>query len=146
MKLIPSGLLTVIGLSMIGATAAFADVIASKSSGAISFQDKTGMYNGTLNVSGPDGFQSKSFSETGLPGFTVQGSGALADGLYSYTLSAATRNKENVDTSLDNGRGSDAPNQAAVPYSTSGTFRISNGQIVVNEVSATSLFGQDPGE
>jgi hypothetical protein len=97
-------------------------------------------------VSGPDGFQSQSFSENGLPGFTVQGAGALADGLYSYSLSAATQDKETVDTSLDNGRGDDAPGQAAVSYSTSGTFRISNGQIVVNEAEAASLFGQDPGE
>ncbi len=146
MKLTPSVFLTVIGLSAVGATSAFADVTASKSSGAITFKDTSGMYNGTLSVSGPDGFSSQSFSESGLPGFTVQGAGALADGLYSYSLSAATRDKENVDTSLDNGRGDDASGQAAVSYSTSGTFRISNGQIVVNEAEAASLFGQDPGE
>lgn len=146
MKLKQLGLLTIFGLSVVGATVATAGVTANKSSGAITFLDTTGMYNGTLNVSGPGNFHVQSFSTTGLPRFTVQGAGALADGLYTYTLSAATRTKVTVDASLDNGRGDNAQNQAAVPYETSGTFRISNGQIVVNEAAPVSLFGQDPGQ
>ncbi len=146
MRLKQLGLLTILSLSVVGATVATAEVTANKSAGAITFLDTTGMYNGTLNISGPGDFNVQSFSTTGLPRFTVQGAGALADGLYTYTLSAATRNKVAVDASVNNGRGDAASAQAAAPYETSGTFRISNGQIVVNEAAAVSLFGQDPGQ
>ena len=126
------GLAALASFSIIGASAAYADATASIRAGALTFNNTSGLYNGTLSVSGPDGYQSQSFSETGLPGFTVQGAGKLPDGVYSYTLTAATRSKEKVDATLDSGRGDAESNMAAASYSTSGTFVVSNGQIMAD--------------
>ena len=100
------------------------------------------MYNGTLNISGPNGFNSQSFVERGLPRFILQNAGKLEDGVYTYTLTAATRTRVKVDISVDNGRGDTNRNSAAMPYSTSGTFRVSNGLIVTN-ASANGASGSD---
>lgn len=134
MKRLIAGFVLMMNVPFIGAAFA-AEVTPSITSGSLSFTGGVGMYNGSLKISGPNDFFEQRTSENGLPIFTLQGIGRLSDGVYNFTLSAATSERKKIDNSVNNGRGESAEDTAAVPYQTTGHFRVANGLIVVNENS-----------
>lgn len=113
------------------------EVIERITSGSISFGGGVGMYNGTMTVAGPDDYYDQFMNENGLPTFTLQEAGKLEDGVYSYTLTAATAERQKIKRAQNNGRGDAAQDTMAVPFSTSGMFLIKNGVIAELDTSVT---------
>ena len=113
------------------AGAAGAEVTERLNSGTLSFSGGGGYTNASLEITGPNGFSVEETAETGLPVFRVQTAGRLVDGFYRYSLTAASPEKVAIDTSVNNGRGEGARDFALKPFSTSGSFQIADGLIVV---------------
>jgi hypothetical protein len=85
--------------------------------------------NATLTVSGPNDFQARAASKTGAPSLDLQKFGTVADGSYTYQLTASSDRESAASPGLDNGRAGKAG--VALPsVSTSGTFRVKDGVIV----------------
>ena len=55
------------------------------------------------------------------------------DGIYRYELRAATEEQSKIVNQIDNGRGDDARDTAAVPFYASGYFEVSRGAIITPE-------------
>jgi len=126
------GWIAAAGLSVFGSVGA-AEVVPVISSGSVSFTGGNTMFNGTLTVTGPKGYYEQIMSEKGLPAFRLQGAGRLVDGVYTYSLTAATQEREPVYSSENNGRGDAAEDTVAKSYSSDGAFRVANGLILTGE-------------
>ncbi|MCP5074297.1 MAG: hypothetical protein GY947_13545 [Rhodobacteraceae bacterium] len=94
------------------------------------FEGFSSYSNATLTVTGPSGFRTTVYSETGTPVFSLQSADELSDGRYSFELSAASEEKVAVDTSVNNGRGEAQKSEMAKPFYMVGSFVISRGVIV----------------
>jgi hypothetical protein len=119
-------------LVLAASTACLADDLAADptfSGGAIGFALKGNYSNLTLTVAGPGGFHASAFSHSGAPSIDLNQFGPLAEGTYTYQLTAATDQMLMDRTAVNNGRGV----AAAVPVrgvATSGTFMVRGGSIV----------------
>lgn len=131
-----SALLSATVLCLGGAALAAEDVEVRIQSGSLSFSGGNNFTNAQLQITGPQGFEAEKFQPRGLPQFRIQGAGRMVDGLYQYSLSAATDEKIPLKNTLDNGRGPDAPQTAMRPFSMYGTFRVEKGVILPPEDGA----------
>ncbi len=102
---------------------------------SIAFQPRGDYLNGTLTITGPDGFSVTAFSKKGLPSIDLANSGALEDGEYVYELTAAIEQPSRVRTMLDDGRGDGAMPPRLQAVTESGTFRVENGAIVGSKMA-----------
>jgi hypothetical protein len=93
--------------------------------------------NATLSVSGPNGYHASNYSQGGSPAVDLSQFGTLADGTYTYQLTARGPETVTVKTNLDNGRGKAATTQS-VGVAESGTFQVQGGRIVMSENPATA--------
>ena len=85
--------------------------------------------NVTLTVSGPNDFQARAVSKAGAPALDLKKFGAVADGGYTYQMTASSEQPNATSPGLDNGRVGKA-GVALTSVSTSGTFSIKDGVIV----------------
>ena len=95
----------------------------------VSFELKGSVHNVTLSIAGPGGFHASATSPDVAPTIDLARSGPVRDGLYKYQLSAATNEKVQSRTTLDDGRPAKASEQLK-SVSASGTFRVKDGAIV----------------
>lgn len=99
-------------------------------SGATVGFDLTGSYrNVTLTVVGPNGFAVTAHSDRTAPVINLNKFGKVEDGMYKYSLTAATTKRVPVRSQLDNGRGDAEKNERFAGVSTSGSFLIKDGAI-----------------
>jgi hypothetical protein len=97
----------------------------------------TGPYrNLTLTVTGPNGIHANAASKSGSPSIDLRKLGAVADGDYSYHLTAATDEKVAVRTGLDDGRDGGPTTSMLKSVSTNGQFQVKGGAIVKSDPSA----------
>jgi hypothetical protein len=106
-----------------------ADPSQQNNSNAIWFENWTALTNATLTISAPNGARSEVFAASGTPVFQLP-TRDVADGIYRYELSAATKEKAKIINQIDNGRGEAAQDSAAVAFRTSGHFVVSRGVII----------------
>ena len=93
--------------------------------------DLAGPYsNLTLTVAGPNGIHANATAKSGSPVIDLRKLGAVADGDYSYHLTAATDEKVAVKTGLDDGRDGGPTTSMLKGVSTSGHFQVKGGTIV----------------
>lgn len=95
----------------------------------IGFQLKDGYASVRLSVSGPKDFHASVFARSGVPTIDLRKYGKVEDGPYVYELTAATAEKMEARTKLDDGRGAGA-RTAYRGVATSGTFMVKDGAIV----------------
>lgn len=124
-----SGLICAVVLTAAGTVRA-AEVEARIQSGSLSFAGGTNFTNAQLLITGPQGFEAEETRPRGLPQFRVQGAGRMVDGLYQYSLVAASDEKIPLQNTMNNGRGPDAPKTEFRPFAMYGTFRVEKGQIL----------------
>ena len=99
--------------------------------------DLQGSYsNVTLSVSGPNRFHASASAKTGTPSIDLRRAGAPADGQYTYQLTAATDEKTQARSALDNGRGPGAQAAPLKSVTASGSFHVQNGAIVKRDPNA----------
>ncbi|MCT8161679.1 hypothetical protein [Pseudoruegeria sp. SHC-113] len=99
-------------------------------SNAIWFENWVGLSNATLKVAEPSGRVVSIYAESGTPVYQLQGS-TVADGVYTYELTAATGERTALlDPSENNGRGDAQQATTAVSFSMSGAFAVERGAIV----------------
>lgn len=101
-----------------------------------------GTHNATLTVTGPNDYYREAFSPDKDIALNLAGLGRLADGLYTYEITAATDQTKPVTAGLDNGRGALERSVQNVGTTISGTFLVRNGAIVLTP-AASSRVGND---
>ncbi|MDJ0626851.1 MAG: hypothetical protein QNJ44_01215 [Rhodobacter sp.] len=129
------GVLCTAAFCLAGAAQA-AEIEARIQSGSLSFTGGHTYTNAKLQIIGPQGFEKEEEALRGMPTFRVQGAGRMVDGLYQYSLVAASDEKVPLENNLDNGRGANAQNFAYKPFSMYGTFRVEKGVILPPEKGA----------
>ncbi|WP_291844250.1 hypothetical protein [Maricaulis sp.] len=106
----------------------------------LGFVADSSLYNFTLTVSGPNAYYGQVFSARTVPTFRLADNGDVPDGLYTYSLTAATpiARPAAASAGLENadGRGPNARRQAAMGVSHTGNFRVANGRILELDASA----------
>ena len=120
------------GLALTGAGLAQApsvDLNASESfsGGLVGFSLGDTYSHYTLTISGPGGYQAQVFSEASAPTVRLADFGDVADGRYSYTLTAATFEYDRAAPRFNNGR--EADQLPRVGAERSGSFMISGGVV-----------------
>jgi hypothetical protein len=131
------GLATCLALGLSGASLADDLKAAEKFSESTVAFDLPGPYsNVTLTVAGPNRFHASASAKSGTPTIDLRRAGAPADGQYSYQLTAATEEKTQVRSALDNGRGPGAQAAPLKSVAASGTFHVQNGAIVKRDPDA----------
>jgi hypothetical protein len=120
------------GLTICGASAAQAptvDLNASEnfSGGLVGFALGDSYSHYTLTISGPGGYQAQVFSEAGAPTVRLSDFGDVADGRYTYTLTAATFEYDHAAPRLNNGR--EDAQLPRIGAERSGSFMISGGVV-----------------
>jgi hypothetical protein len=91
--------------------------------------------NLTLTIAGPHGIHANATSKSGSPVIDLRKLGAVADGDYSYHLTAATDEKVAVRTGLDDGRDGGPTTSMLKSVSTNGQFQVRGGAIVKSDPS-----------
>ncbi|WP_299628611.1 hypothetical protein [uncultured Tateyamaria sp.] len=133
MKMMTTGL---VFAALLGASAVWASdspkPVQQHNSNAVWFENWTGLSNTSMVISKPDGELATVFAATGTPVFQLTGT-EVVDGIYRYELTAATDKTEKVSGGLNNGRGSAAKDEVAVPFYMNGHFTVSRGVIVTPE-------------
>lgn len=99
---------------------------------AVWFENWIGLSNATMNVNMPSGEQIKIFAASGTPVFRLEGN-EVADGVYSYELSAATEDVVQIVNKINNGRGENGKDSHAGSFVTNGHFTVYRGVIVTPE-------------
>lgn len=117
-----------VGLATVPAALA-AEVEARIENGVLSFVGGQSFTNAILQITGPGDFELEETAIKGLPVFRARNSGRLQDGLYQFSLTAATDEKVRIPEreKLDNGRGSAARDYRLKSFFLSGAFYISEG-------------------
>ncbi|MEL7115717.1 MAG: hypothetical protein AAGP08_09005 [Pseudomonadota bacterium] len=103
---------------------------------ALSFKGGASYTNAALKITGPDDFEAEETSSRGLPVFRVTG-GRFIDGVYYFSLSAATDEEVAIKRPIDNGRGDSARDSIQKPFHMDGAFRIRRGLIEPLEAGGT---------
>lgn len=124
------------GLAL-GAAASAVEVKERLQNGALSFSGGQSFSNAVLFITGPDDYEREETAARGLPVFRAQNSGKLVDGLYQYSLSAATDEKVKIKKEIDNGRGDLARDYTLKPFSMSGNFMVKKGTIIAVDAANT---------
>ncbi|MEO0372447.1 MAG: hypothetical protein AAF231_13400 [Pseudomonadota bacterium] len=106
--------------------------VQQSNSNAVWFENWLGLRNATMTISQPDGEIVAIFAEKGTPVFELSGSRPI-DGIYRYTISAATEEEVEIKNKQNNGRGTAAKSTIAVPFDMSGQFHVHRGVIVEPE-------------
>lgn len=96
--------------------------------------------NGTLTVAGPNGFAASVASKGGLPSLNLARSGPVADGQYTYQLTAATGQLDTSVTVQNNGRAK-ANLRPRKGVALSGGFQVKGGSIVTTLAATASRRG-----
>ncbi|MDJ0826859.1 MAG: hypothetical protein QNJ16_15280 [Rhodobacter sp.] len=122
-------------------TAVAAEVEARIQSGSLSFSGGNNYTNAQLMITGPQGYEAEQTASRGLPIFRVQGAGRMVDGLYQYSLVAATDEKVPLKNALNNGRGPDARQHAFKPFSMYGAFRVEKGVLMPADETKSGVDG-----
>lgn len=100
-------------------------------SDSLSAKPSVAMTNMTMTVTGPNGYYSRKYSSDYAPSVSLSQNGSLADGLYTWELTGATREMVAANPmGLDNGRGSKARQFVNKTATESGSFRVIGGSIV----------------
>jgi hypothetical protein len=113
-------------------TALAAEPVAQHNTNALWFENWGDLTNATLKVSAPNGQMTSIESSAGTPVFQLAGT-AVADGVYSYELYAATSEKAEIVNQVDNGRGDAASGSQSIPFYLSGAFQVERGVIITPE-------------
>ena len=121
---------------VLSATAAISEPVEQTNATALWFENWGDLKNGSLTVTAADGQVHKVEAANGTPVFRLQGRG-LADGVYSYELSAATSEMIKVVNQTNNGRGAAAKSEVNKPYMMNGSIVISRGTISNNAGAET---------
>jgi len=133
MTKISSGFVGLIAAAALGGMAAAqapaVDLNASESfsGGLVGFALGDTYSHYTLTISGPGGYQAQVFSEASAPTVRLADFGDVADGRYSYTLTAATFEYDRAAPRFNNGR--EADQLPRVGAERSGSFMISGGVV-----------------
>jgi len=116
-------------LTCASATASFAaDVVERLLPSALSFVGGASYPTAQLSIYGPDDFEATEKTSRGWPVFRVRG-GTMQDGVYRYTLTAATDEQLPIKKKVNNGRGESARDFTFKSFHMQGIFRISRGLI-----------------
>ena len=110
-----------------------ADPVEPHNSTALWFVNWFGLENAILRVNAPDGRLHEVAATRGTPVFELPRSDA-PDGVYRYELRAATEERRKIVNQIDNGRGDNERDSAAVPYYTTGFFVVERGAIITPEM------------
>ena len=103
---------------------------------SVSAKPSVSMSNMTLTVTGPNGYYAREYSSQQAPSLSLSKNGVMADGLYNWELTGATRKQVEANPmGLDNGRGSSARRFANQSVTESGTFRVVGGSIVAPDAA-----------
>ncbi|MCF6430630.1 hypothetical protein [Leisingera sp. MMG026] len=122
----------VLGLGLAGAAAALeADPVQQHNSNAVWFENWTGLSNATLVVVAPNGKLTEIQAASGTPVYELE-RGAVQDGTYRFELSAATQEREEIVTPIDNGRSETATSKPK-SFTMTGSFTVSRGAIITPE-------------
>lgn len=124
----------VISLSLV--TVALAEKpqpVQQNNSNAVWFENWVGLRNATMTISQPDGEIISIYSEKGTPVFELSGSDVV-DGVYRYTITAATDEEMKIKNKMNDGRGDASRDTMAVPFDMSGRFHVQRGVIIVPEL------------
>ncbi|WP_417482713.1 hypothetical protein [Maricaulis sp.] len=105
----------------------------------LSFNADSSLSNFTLRVSGPQGYTGEVTSARVAPTFRLADFGSVPDGLYTYELAAATTQQlVRATPEIDGANGrSGGARPGLVGTTTTGTFRVLNGQILQQDSAAT---------
>lgn len=88
--------------------------------------------NVTVSITGPRNFQAKVMDKTRVPGIALSKYGKLFDGVYNYEITAVTDIEFEVNPGIDsNGRSRADRGARLMSASTSGTFTVREGKVVV---------------
>jgi len=107
--------------------------------GRVAFNAVPGLSNYTLRVTGPGNYSAERYSERRAPSLRLADYGDLEDGIYRWSLSAATSQIERrvgAEELARNGRTGTSAN-LYVGREMSGSFQVRNGQIVPIDRSVT---------
>jgi hypothetical protein len=107
--------------------------------GRVAFNAAPGLSNYTLRVTGPGNYSAERYSERRAPSLRLADYGDLEDGIYRWSLSAATSQIERrvgAEELARNGRTGTSAN-LYVGREMSGSFQVRNGQIVPIDQSVT---------
>jgi hypothetical protein len=97
------------------------------------FENWGTLSNATLTIVGPEDTRATVFTPSGSPKFSIIDLTPVADGIYSYELSAATDEKVTIKNPINNGRGKAAKKEISKPFHLNGSFIVSRGVITKKE-------------
>lgn len=100
------------------------------SDATVAFNMQGGYSKYTLTVTGPNGFNATVFSEKSVPALTLRKLGVMDDGIYRYTLAAASSKTAPVRAPANSGRSGKVQANQMVGVSDSGSFVVKGGKIV----------------
>lgn len=109
------------------------------SGGRVAFNAVPGLSNYTLRVTGPGNYTAERHSERRAPSLRLADYGELEDGIYRWSLSAATSQIERrvgAEELARNGRSGTSAN-LYVGRQMSGSFQVRDGQIIPVDQSVT---------
>ncbi|MEO0774642.1 MAG: hypothetical protein AAFZ04_15845, partial [Pseudomonadota bacterium] len=106
--------------------------VQQNNSNAVWFENWLGLRNATMTISQPDGEVISIYTKKGTPVFELSGAQPV-DGIYRYTITAATEEEVEIKNKQNNGRGDAAKNTVAVSFDMSGVFHVQRGVIVQPE-------------
>ncbi|MEL7252759.1 MAG: hypothetical protein AAGL23_01190 [Pseudomonadota bacterium] len=106
--------------------------VQQNNSNAVWFENWFGLRNATMTISQPDGEIVSIYAEKGTPVFELSGAQPI-DGIYRYSITAATEEEVEIKNNINNGRGEAAKNTIAVSFDMSGQFHVQRGVIVQPE-------------
>jgi hypothetical protein len=127
-------LITSTVVSILAGTMAFASEPEQRTNtNSLWFESWGTLSNATLTIAGPEGVQTSVYNKSGSPTFYLRDISPVADGVYSYELTAATDEKVKIKSELNNGRGDAAQKEMAKPFHMTGSFIVSRGVIALKE-------------
>ena len=119
-----------------------AEPIQQQNSNAVWFENWIDLSHATLKVTAPGGTLTEIFVEQGTPVFRLP-TRDVADGIYRFELTAATKETAKIVNQIDNGRGDAGRDSTSVPYNMNGQFTVSRGVIIRPEDIQEGAAGQD---
>ncbi len=88
------------------------------------------IHNVTLRVAGPNGYTASAFSKRDVPSIELSKYGKLTDGVYQYEMTAASGEKIEIQSDLDDGRGGKSPKVIYKSIAVAGSFIVRDGKII----------------
>lgn len=125
--------LSVVMTATVPMVALAADPIQQHNSTAVWFDNWVGLSNATLTIQAPTGKITVVEAQAGTPVFYLDRADTT-DGVYRFSLTAATEDTIKIVNPINNGRGDAASDSQRVPFSMTGSFVVSRGVIVTPEI------------